>query len=105
MASILVLGAGLGGLPAAYELRRALAREHTVTLINAADHFQFTPSNPWVAVGWRTSQQVSVSIGAAVEKKGIEFVAEAARAIDADHNNLTLASGRVLNYEIGRAHV
>ena len=99
MARILVLGAGLGGLPAAYELRRALAGEHTVTLINAADHFQFTPSNPWVAVGWRTPQQVSVSIRAAVEKKGIEFIAEAARAIDADHNSILLASGRAVTYD------
>jgi sulfide:quinone oxidoreductase len=99
MARILILGAGLGGLPAAYELRRALAREHTVTLINAADHFQFTPSNPWVAVGWRKSQQVSVPIRAAVEKHGIEFIAEAARAIDAEHNSVVLANGRLVTYD------
>lgn len=99
MARILILGAGLGGLPAAYELRRALAREHTVTLINAADHFQFTPSNPWVAVGWRSSQQVSVPIRAAVAKHGIEFIAAAARAIDAEHNSVLLANGRVVTYD------
>lgn len=99
MATIVVLGAGVGGLPAAYELRRALGREHKVILINAADRFQFTPSNPWVAVGWRTPGQVTVAIRPAVEKRGIEFIAEAARALDPEHNRLTLASGREVSYD------
>jgi NADH dehydrogenase FAD-containing subunit len=34
MAQILVLGAGIGGMPAAYELRKALAKEHRVTVVN-----------------------------------------------------------------------
>ncbi len=99
MATIVVLGAGVGGLPAAYELRRALGREHKITLINAAERFQFTPSNPWVAVGWRTPEQVTVAIRPAVEKRGIEFIAEAARALDPAHNKLTLSSGREVSYD------
>ncbi len=53
MAKIVVLGAGLGGMPAAYDLKRAVGAQHEVTLVNASPHFQFTPSNPWVLVGWR----------------------------------------------------
>jgi sulfide:quinone oxidoreductase len=41
MAHIVVLGAGIGGMPAAYELKAALGREHRVTVINAVDYFQF----------------------------------------------------------------
>jgi sulfide:quinone oxidoreductase len=99
MATIVVLGAGVGGLPAAYELRRTLRAEHRVVLINAAERFQFTPSNPWVAVGWRRPEQVTVDIRPAVEKRGIEFIAEAARALDPQHNKLTLAGGREVSYD------
>ncbi len=34
MAHVTVIGAGLGGLPAAYELRHLLPPEHQVTLIS-----------------------------------------------------------------------
>lgn len=43
---IVILGAGTGGMPAAYEMREALDKQHQVTVINAADYFQFVPSNP-----------------------------------------------------------
>jgi len=48
MAKIVVVGAGTGGVPAAYELR-GLGKQHEVTLVNASPSFQFVPSNPWVA--------------------------------------------------------
>ena len=46
MAHIVILGAGIGGMPAAYELRAALGRSHRITVVNAVDYFQFVPSNP-----------------------------------------------------------
>lgn len=45
MAHVVVVGAGIGGVPAAYELRKKLGKEHTVTLIGASPYFEFTPSN------------------------------------------------------------
>ena len=62
MAHIVVLGAGLGGLPAAYELRFALSKQHQVTVINANEFFQFVPSNPWLAVGWRKRDEITFKI-------------------------------------------
>ena len=54
MTRIVVLGAGIGGMSAAYELRAALPRgQATITLVGDGARFGFTPSNPWVAVGWR----------------------------------------------------
>ena len=53
MAHIVILGAGTGGMPAAYELREKLDKTHRITVVNAVDYFQFVPSNPWLAVGWR----------------------------------------------------
>ncbi|MBS0551390.1 MAG: FAD-dependent oxidoreductase, partial [Proteobacteria bacterium] len=37
MAHIVVVGAGIGGMPAAYELRAKLGSGHRVTLVNATD--------------------------------------------------------------------
>ena len=50
MAHIVIVGAGIGGLPAAYELREMLPKEHKVTVVNSVEYFQFVPSNPWLAV-------------------------------------------------------
>ncbi len=99
MAHIVILGAGLGGMPAAYEIREAVPREHRVTVVGAKSYFQFTPSNPWVAVGWRERDDIVLEVGPLLARKGIDFVAQAATAIDAEANQLTLADGRTLDYD------
>jgi sulfide:quinone oxidoreductase len=48
MAHIVVIGAGLGGLPAAYEIRHLLTHQHRITLISNQPRFTFVPSLPWV---------------------------------------------------------
>ena len=50
MAKIVIMGAGIGGITQAYELRRALGKKHQLVVVNDGDQFEFTPSNPWVAV-------------------------------------------------------
>ena len=47
MAHVIIIGAGLGGVPAAFDLRKHLPRIHQVTLIGARPYFEFTPPNPW----------------------------------------------------------
>ena len=52
MAHIVVVGAGIGGMTVAYDLRGKLNKsDHSVTVIGDKPSFEFTPSNPWVAVG------------------------------------------------------
>jgi len=99
MAHIVILGAGTGGMPAAYELREKLSSDHRITVVNALDYFQFVPSNPWVAVGWREREAITFSIRPYLEKKGIDFVAQRVTRIDAEGNNLTLADGSSLAYD------
>ena len=99
MAHVIVMGAGIGGMPAAYELRKRLAKQHEITLVGSSEHFQFTPSNPWVAVGWRTPDQVTVPIRPNVEKKGIRFVAEPVARVEPEANRLVLAGGATLGYD------
>lgn len=99
MAHIVIMGAGLGGMPAAYEIRALLGKQHRVTMINAIDHFQFTPSNPWVAVGWRTYGEVTMPIGPSLERKGIAFIAKPVTKIDPAANAVTLEDGQRVDYD------
>ena len=50
---IIVLGAGLGGTIAAYEIREATKGRAEVMVVSDTDDYWFVPSNPWVAVRWR----------------------------------------------------
>jgi sulfide:quinone oxidoreductase len=52
-------------------------------VVNAVDYFQFVPSNPWVAVGWRKRDEVILPVGPLLERKGIDFIAKAVTQIDA----------------------
>ena len=99
MAHIVILGAGIGGMPTAYEMRSTLGAAHRITVVNAVDYFQFVPSNPWIAVGWRERGAITIPIGPALEKKGIGFIAQAATRIDAAANALELADGTRLDYD------
>ena len=99
MAHIVVMGAGVGGMPAAYELRALLPAEHRITVVNPTDTFQFTPSNPWVAVGWRERSAVTLPIAPLLERKGISFVASGVSKIDPAGNRVTLDNGQALDYD------
>jgi sulfide:quinone oxidoreductase len=99
MAHIVVLGAGIGGMPAAYELRAALDKKHEVTVINAEDYFQFVPSNPWLAVGWRTRDAITLKAEPVLGKRGIRFIAGWVERIDPQVNRLTLKDGREVGYD------
>lgn len=99
MAHIAVIGAGLGGLPAVYDLRKSLDKDHRITMISANDHFQFTPSNPWVAVGWRTTDEVKVPLAQPLRKKNIDLIIDSVTRIDAEKNQLQLAGGSSVDYD------
>ena len=99
MATVVVLGAGLGGIPAAYELRSKLDSSHKVVVVGSGKYYEFTPSNPWVAVGWRTLEQTRVEMQQPFGRKGIEFIPEWCTAIDAADRKLTRRGGRVVDYD------
>ena len=99
MAHIVILGAGTGGMPAAYEIKESVGKGHQVTVINASEKFQFVPSNPWVAVGWRNKEDITFEIRPYLEKKGINFIAKMVSKIEADANKLHLADGEIVDYD------
>lgn len=99
MAHIVIMGAGIGGMPTAYELKAKLGNKHQITVVNAVDYFQFVPSNPWLAVGWSKREKITFPIRPYLERKSINFVAQPVTKIDAEQNSLQLADGQSLNYD------
>jgi sulfide:quinone oxidoreductase len=99
MAHIVILGAGLGGMPAAYEMRAALGKEHKVTVVNERADFQFVPSNPWIAVGTRKRPDISFPMAPHLAKKGIDFVGKRAERIDPVARQIHFADGSSLAWD------
>lgn len=99
MAHIVILGAGTGGMPAAYEMKAAVGKKHEVTVINEKKDFQFVPSNPWVAVGWRERKEISIPIEKYLKKRKINFINQRVDKIDASNSKLGLDNGDSVDYD------
>ena len=94
MKKIVIVGAGIGGLPTAYELRDKLGKEHEITVLSDSPTFQFVPSNPWIAVNWRKRSDICIDIEKPLTKKGIHFNASGLKKLD--------PANRMLAYYISR---
>jgi sulfide:quinone oxidoreductase len=99
MAHIVILGAGLGGLPMAFEMKEQARATDTVTVISNTPTFHFVPSNPWVAVDWRDRDEIELPIAPILEKKGIAFIPVGAKRVDPEHNKVLLDDGREVDYD------
>jgi len=99
MSGIVVLGGGIGGLSAAFELKDALGKRHKITLVSDQPHFEFTPSNPWVAVKWRKPEAIRLDLKELMPKHGIHFVDSAAKRVQPELHNLLLENGEELPYD------
>jgi sulfide:quinone oxidoreductase len=99
MAHVIVMGAGIAGVPAAYGLRKKLNKEHRITLIGSSPYFEFTPSNPWIAVGWRNREQTRVELQQPMDKKDVQWIARTVTNIDAAKSQLAFANGELLKYD------
>src|SRR5512142_3188796 len=99
MPRIIVLGAGIGGISMAYELRAKVGRQAEITVVSDSEWFQFVPSNPWVALGWRKPGDIKVHLPGTLAKYGIGFDAAGARRIIPAENAIELNDGRRLSYD------
>jgi sulfide:quinone oxidoreductase len=99
MAKIVVMGAGIGGISQIYELHKALDKQHELVLLGDSNYFEFTPSNPWVAVGWRKGSHIKVSLPDLMNKFGIGFNGSGVRRLHADENRLELNDDTSVEYD------
>ncbi|WJG10795.1 FAD-dependent oxidoreductase [Aliiglaciecola sp. LCG003] len=99
MAKVVVLGAGTGGMPAAYEIKEALGTDHEVLMVNERENFCFVPSNPWIAVGWRAPEAITLPIEKYLSKKHIGFVCARVDQINAKQNQLITHDNQIIDYD------
>ena len=78
---IVILGAGLGGAIAAFEVKDAVGDRAEVTVVSQGDTFHFVPSNPWVAVRWRKRDAIEVDLPPVFKKRGIGFTGAGAKRV------------------------
>ncbi|OAN53430.1 NAD(P)/FAD-dependent oxidoreductase [Sphingobium sp. TCM1] len=96
---IVVLGAGLGGTIAAYEINAAAKARAEVMMVSDSETYSFVPSNPWVAVRWREPEAIQVHLPPIFAKKKIGFTAVGAKRLHASEKRLELNDGTSINYD------
>jgi sulfide:quinone oxidoreductase len=99
MAHVVVLGAGLGGIIMAYEMKAKLGRSDSLTVVNQGGYYSFVPSNPWVAVGWREPKDITVELEPVLSKLGIGLKPQGARRVHPDENRIELNDGSDVTYD------
>ena len=96
---IVVLGAGLGGTIASYEIKAAVKGRADVMTVSDTDTYSFIPSNPWVAVRWREPEAIRIHLPPVFAKKGIGFTSIGAKRLHAREKRLELNDGSSINYD------
>lgn len=96
---IVILGAGLGGAIAAFEIKDAVGARAEVSVVNQGDTFHFVPSNPWVAVHWRKREAIEVKLPPVFQKRGIAFNGAGAKRVVPATNSVELNDGTALTYD------
>lgn len=99
MARVVILGGGIGGISAAYEMKRLRRPDDRVTILSNTDYFQFTPSNPWVAAGWRKPESVKIPLDPVLARQDIEFIGKGAKRVHPATNEIELGDGQRLAYD------
>ena len=99
MAHIVILGAGIGGMPMAYEMRDLARPEDKVTVVSNNPKFHFVPSNPWVAVDWRKRGDIEIDVEPVLLKRKIGFIPVGAKRVHPERNQIELEDGQVIDYD------
>ncbi|MCW6037075.1 FAD-dependent oxidoreductase [Spirulina subsalsa FACHB-351] len=99
MAHVVVIGAGLGGLPAAYELRHLLPTRHQVTLISEQSKFTFIPGLIRVALDLKPLSHVQLDLPKLARRHGLNFIPSRVTQFDPHNQRITTADGQTLQYD------
>jgi sulfide:quinone oxidoreductase len=99
MADVVILGAGLGGVIMAYELLDQLGRNDRLTVITKGKSYSFVPSNPWVAVGWRSRDEIEVDLTGIMDRRGIRLITQGAARVHPAENRVELTDGETIGYD------
>ena len=96
---VIIVGAGLGGMLAAFEIRKVVGDRAEVTVVSDSDRYSFVPSNPWVAVRWRKPEAIQIDLPPLFAKHGIRFTSVGAKRVVPDARHVELRDGSSLAYD------
>jgi sulfide:quinone oxidoreductase len=99
MAKIVIVGAGIGGIPMAFEMKENARKQDEVVVIADTPTFHFVPSNPWVAVNWRKPSDIKVELAPVFKKKKITFIQNKVVKFKPEENRVELADGSHVDYD------
>jgi sulfide:quinone oxidoreductase len=99
MAKIVIVGAGIGGIPMAFEMKAMARKQDEVVVIADTPTFHFVPSNPWVAVNWRKPKDIKIELAPVFKKKKIGFIQQTVIRFHPDRNQVELADGSRVEYD------
>ena len=94
-----MLGGGIGGVSCAYELKKTVRKQDRVTLVSNKPFFQFTPSNPWVAVKWRGKDDITIGLAPVLSRHGVGFSVAGAKRVYPLENRVELGDGSSMAYD------
>lgn len=99
MANIVVIGAGLGGLPTAYELRHLLPVEHTVTLISEHPKFTFIPGLVRVALDLDPLDHFQLDLKPLADQHDLNLIDSKVTALNPQAKQITVQTGQTIDYD------
>ena len=91
---VVLVGGGIGGLIAANHLRRLLNSEHRVVVVDRSSSHCFSPSFPWLILGWRRPSGITRDLSKLL-RKGVEFVQGDVTAIDIEKRQVVTAEAEL----------
>ncbi len=92
--TIVILGAGVGGIGVANELWRLVRPEHHIVLIEKNSQHAFAPSFLWLMTGDRRPEEISREVKQLLHK-GVELLHSEARGIDLAAHRVETSAGSV----------
>ena len=81
--TVLILGAGIGGIVLATRLRKLLPRAHRIALVDREATHVFAPSLLWLMTGDRTASQITRPLSTLAER-GVEVIRGTVERLDPD---------------------
>lgn len=112
--TIVIIGAGTGGIVLANRLRERLAAEHRIVVVERSERHAFAPSFLWLMVGQRRRDAITKPVQRLL-RRGVELVIGEAREIDPKqrlvrvgsetipYDSLVLASGAEMIFDVPAA--
>lgn len=100
MAHVIVVGAGLAGLPAAYELRHFLPSESTVTLVSDQSEFTFIPGLIQVALNLKPLKHVQLDLASLAQRHGLNWMPGKVTAMDPERQHLVVEGQGLVRYDV-----